>query len=34
VEVISIDGSVDMKDAIRRVGPSFAVQVCPHFGRL
>ncbi|DBB04895.1 hypothetical protein WJX82_002598 [Trebouxia sp. C0006] len=26
VEVISIDGSVDMKDAIRRVGPNFAVQ--------
>ena len=34
VEVISIDGSVDMKDAIRRVGPNFAVQVCPDFGRL
>ncbi|KAL0025848.1 hypothetical protein WJX79_006127 [Trebouxia sp. C0005] len=26
VEVISIDGSVDMKDAIRRIGPNFAVQ--------
>ncbi len=33
VEVISIDGSVDMKDAIRRVGPNFAVQVCPDLGR-
>lgn len=29
VEVISIDGSVDMKDAIRRIGPNFAVQVKP-----
>lgn len=28
VEVISVDGSVDMKDAIRRIGPNFAVQVC------
>ena len=28
VEVISIDGSVDMTDAIRRIGPNFAVQVC------
>ena len=28
VEVISVDGSVDMKDAIRRIGPKFAVQVC------
>lgn len=27
VEIISIDGSVDMRDAIRRVGPNFAVQV-------
>lgn len=27
VEVISVDGSVDMKDAIRRIGPKFAVQV-------
>ena len=27
VEVISIDGSVDMQDAIRRIGPNFAVQV-------
>ena len=27
VEVISIDGSVDMQDAIRRIGPKFAVQV-------
>ncbi|KAL0032061.1 hypothetical protein WJX77_002995 [Trebouxia sp. C0004] len=26
VEVISIDGSVDMRDAIRRIGPNFAVQ--------
>lgn len=26
VEVISIDGSVDMQDAIRRIGPNFAVQ--------
>ncbi|KAL3161462.1 Uroporphyrinogen decarboxylase 1, chloroplastic [Trebouxia sp. C0010 RCD-2024] len=26
VEVISVDGSVDMKDAIRRIGPNFAVQ--------
>ena len=28
VEVISIDGSVDMRDAIQRIGPNFAVQVC------
>ena len=28
VEVISIDGSVDMRDAIKRIGPNFAVQVC------
>lgn len=26
VEVISIDGSVDMRDAIQRIGPNFAVQ--------
>lgn len=30
VEVISVDGSVDMKDAIRRIGPKFAVQVCAY----
>ena len=34
VEVISIDGSVDMRDAIQRIGPNFAVQVCPDLGRL
>ena len=27
VDIISVDGSVDMQDAIKRIGPNFAVQV-------
>lgn len=29
-DVISVDQRVDMQDAIRRIGPDFAVQVSPH----
>lgn len=29
-DVVSVDQRVDMEDAIRRIGPSFAVQVCEY----
>jgi uroporphyrinogen decarboxylase len=33
-DIISVDQRVDMRDAIARIGPGFAVQACAYSGSL
>lgn len=33
-DIVSVDGSVDLNDAIKRVGPGFAFQVGVMYGQL